>query len=101
MELKVCNEFEEQLVKVSEKEGGKIKILAGILEKIDLLVEFNGFVPGQTVAITNHKPLREIRYKDYRIFYAVQKNIIKVLSILQKDQNKFDNKTFKKIKDLL
>lgn len=99
MELVTSNKFGKQLVRIGKKEGNKIMV--DILQKLELLSEFDGFMKGHTKTIKNHSPLKEIRHKNYRIFYIVEKNIIKVLSILEKDQNKFKDDEFKLIKKLL
>ncbi len=94
MKLVISKDFENDLESFKRGEDFQYEIFI----RIELLQRNNGVILGQTSELTGYKPLKELRYKDVRIFYFFKSNIIKVIGILKKDKNRFSAKVLENLK---
>lgn len=95
MELLISEDFENELD--SFKRGKDFKY--EVFKRLCLLKISDGVILGQTSELKGHKPLKELKYKDVRIFYFFKSNTIMVVGILKKDRNKFSAKVLENLKD--
>ncbi len=89
----VLDEFFKDLNNLKREKSFEVDIM----EAIELLEKHDGHMPNHTTIIQNHHPLKELRYKDVRIFYRLEKDIILVVGVLKKDMNRFPPIVFTKM----
>lgn len=94
MELVTTNDFESELCSLKRDNDFKYEIFLRLM----LLKRNNGVICGQTLELKGYKPLKELRYKDVRIFYFFDSSTIKVIGILKKDRGKFPSKVLENLK---
>ena len=95
MELLISQDFENELDSFKRGEDFKYEVF----KRLYLLKINDGVILGQTSELKGYKPLKELRYKDVRIFYFFKSNTIIVISILKKDRNRFSAKVLESLKD--
>lgn len=95
MEIELIKKFFSDFEKLNQTKSDLMRIVKALrrLQAVD------GFINGVCEMLTDYSPLKEFKYKKFRIFYYIKDSKIIIIGILKKDCQKFNSKILKKMKN--